>query len=55
MKRGTPSTLRGAGRRGLGRSSQIAATGGSYGGGGMSMALAALKDRTMLPNGFPVP
>ena len=28
----------------------IGATGGSYG-GGMSMALAALKDRTMLPNG----
>jgi len=33
---------------------KIAATGGSYG-GGMSMALAALKDRTMLPNGFLVP
>ncbi|HNA44922.1 MAG TPA: acetylxylan esterase [Solirubrobacterales bacterium] len=33
---------------------RIAATGGSYG-GGMSMALAALKDRTMLPNGFLVP
>jgi len=32
----------------------IAATGGSYG-GGMSMALAALKDRTMLPDGLLVP
>ena len=34
--------------------SHIAATGGSYG-GGMSMALAALKDRTMLPDGTLVP
>lgn len=33
---------------------KVAATGGSYG-GGMSMALAALKNRTMLPNGFLVP
>ncbi len=32
----------------------IAATGGSYG-GGMSMALAALKNRTMLPDGSLVP
>ena len=33
---------------------QIGAIGGSYG-GGMSMALAALKDRKMLPNGSLVP
>lgn len=33
---------------------RIAATGGSYG-GGMSMALAALKDRTMLPDGSYIP
>jgi hypothetical protein len=33
---------------------KIAATGGSYG-GGMSMALAALKDRTMRPDGRLVP
>ena len=33
---------------------KIAATGGSYG-GGMSMALAALKDRTMKPDGRLVP
>ncbi len=33
---------------------KIAATGGSYG-GGMSMALAALKDRIMLPDGTYVP
>ena len=33
---------------------RIAATGGSYG-GGMSMALAALRDRTMMPNGSLVP
>jgi len=32
------------------RPDKIAATGGSYG-GGMSMALAALKDRVMLPDG----
>lgn len=32
----------------------IGATGGSYG-GGMSMALAALRDRTMLPDGSLVP
>ncbi len=35
---------------GLVQPTKIAATGGSYG-GGMSMALAALKDRVMLPNG----
>ena len=33
---------------------RIAATGGSYG-GGMSLELAALKDRTMLPDGTLVP
>ena len=33
---------------------KIGAIGGSYG-GGMSMALAALKDRTMLPDGSPRP
>ncbi|MDQ2699747.1 MAG: acetylxylan esterase [Actinomycetota bacterium] len=33
---------------------RIAATGGSYG-GGLSMALAALKNRTMLPDGSLVP
>jgi predicted acyl esterase len=33
---------------------KVGATGGSYG-GGMSMALAALKDRTMLPDGTLVP
>jgi len=33
---------------------RIAAYGGSYG-GGMSMALAALKDRTMLPDGTLIP
>ena len=33
---------------------RIAAYGGSYG-GGMSMALAALKDRTMLPDGSLIP
>ncbi len=33
---------------------EIAATGGSYG-GGISMALAALKDRTMMPSGKLVP
>ncbi len=33
---------------------KIGATGGSYG-GGLSMALAALKDRTMLPDGSLVP
>ncbi len=33
---------------------EIGASGGSYG-GGMSMALAALKDRTMLPDGSLVP
>jgi len=35
---------------GLVQPTKIAATGGSYG-GGMSMALAALKDRIMLPDG----
>lgn len=35
---------------GLVQPTKIAATGGSYG-GGMSMALAALKDRVMLPDG----
>lgn len=35
---------------GLVQPTRIAATGGSYG-GGMSMALAALKDRIMLPDG----
>lgn len=39
---------------GLVSPTRIAAVGGSYG-GGMSMALAALKDRTMLPNGSLVP
>jgi hypothetical protein len=39
---------------GLVSPTRIAAVGGSYG-GGMSMALAALKDRTMLPNGKLVP
>ncbi len=39
---------------GLAQPTKIAATGGSYG-GGMSMALAALKDRTMLPDGSLVP
>jgi predicted acyl esterase len=33
---------------------KVGATGGSYG-GGMSMALAALRDRTMLPDGSLVP
>ncbi len=33
---------------------RVGATGGSYG-GGMSMALAALKDRTMMPDGSLVP
>lgn len=39
---------------GLVSPTKIAAIGGSYG-GGMSMALAALKDRVMLPNGRLVP
>ena len=39
---------------GLVQPTRIAATGGSYG-GGMSMALAALKNRTMLPDGTLVP
>ncbi len=39
---------------GLVSPTRIAAVGGSYG-GGMSMALAALKDRVMLPNGRLVP
>ena len=39
---------------GLAQPTRIASTGASYG-GGMSMALAALKDRTMLPDGRLVP
>lgn len=39
---------------GLVSPTKIAAVGGSYG-GGMSMALAALRNRTMLPNGKLVP
>ena len=39
---------------GLVEPTKIGATGGSYG-GGLSMALAALKDRTMLPGGTLVP
>jgi predicted acyl esterase len=39
---------------GLVQPTKIAATGGSYG-GGMAMALAALKDRTMMPDGTLVP
>lgn len=36
------------------RATKVGVTGGSYG-GGMSMALAALRDRTMLPDGTLVP
>ena len=39
---------------GLVRPKRIAATGGSYG-GGLSMALAALKNRTMMPDGSLAP
>ncbi|MCO5315556.1 MAG: acetylxylan esterase [Solirubrobacterales bacterium] len=39
---------------GLVQPTKIAATGNSYG-GGMSMALAALNDRTMMPDGLLVP
>lgn len=39
---------------GLADPQRLGATGGSYG-GGMSMALAALRDRKMLPNGTLVP
>jgi len=39
---------------GLVQPAKIAATGGSYG-GGMSMSLAALKNRTMMPDGSLVP
>ena len=40
--------------QGLIEPDRIASTGGSYG-GGMSMSLAALKDRTMMPDGSLVP
>ena len=39
---------------GLVNGQKVGATGGSYG-GGLSLALATLKDRTMLPNGSLVP